>query len=367
MISLARTNPTLGMTPDEAAVYWVLQHDRGDLTAAEQASFDAWLAASDAHARAFQKANGVWDVFEDADSDPHLTALRQAALATKPAQRRWIPAVGAGLAASLAAAAVLLPGQLGLADDPAQAPTAEVASTTAPQPAGMRFSTAKGERRVVRLPDGTRVTLNTDTAVALAFTPGSRLVRLTRGQALFEVAKDASRPFTVEAAGRRVTALGTVFEVRLDPGRMKVVLVEGRVVVDRASASSEPLDPAPTLLKPGQALVAELGVPQRVAAVDVGSELMWREGYVSLEDAPLATAAAEMSRYTATSIRVLDDETGRLRISGVFRTGDADRFTGLVRELLPVRVERLADGSVVIARAAPTTPDKKSSAADVEN
>jgi transmembrane sensor len=51
----------------------------------------------------------------------------------------------------------------------------------------------------------------------------------------------------------------------------------------------------------------------------------------------------------------------------VFRTGDADRFTGLVRELLPVRVERLADGSVVIARASTTTPDKKTSATDVEN
>lgn len=367
MISLARTNPTLGMTPDEAAIYWVLQHDRGDLTAAEQASFDAWLAASETHARAFRKANGVWDVFDQADADPHLTALRQAALATRPARRRWIPAVGAGIAASLAAAAVLLPGQLQLADGSTQAPGNEVAAASAPQPAAIRFSTAKGERRIVQLPDGTRVTLNTDTAVALAYTPNSRLVRLTRGQALFEVAKDASRPFTVEAAGRRVTALGTIFEVRLDPGRMKVVLVEGRVVVDRASAASEPLDPAPTLLKPGQALVAELGVPQRVAAVDVGSELMWREGYVSLEDAPLATAAAEMSRYTATSIRVLDDETGRLRISGVFRTGDADRFTGLVRELLPVRVERLADGSVVIARASTTTPDKKTSATDVEN
>jgi transmembrane sensor len=246
MISLARTNPTLGMTPDEAAIYWVLQHDRGDLTAAEQASFDAWLAASETHARAFRKANGVWDVFDQADADPHLTALRQAALATRPARRRWIPAVGAGIAASLAAAAVLLPGQLQLADGSAQAPGNEVAAASAPQPAAIRFSTAKGERRTVQLPDGTRVTLNTDTAVALAYTPNSRLVRLTRGQALFEVAKDASRPFTVEAAGRRVTALGTIFEVRLDPGRMKVVLVEGRVVVDRASAASEPLDPAPT-------------------------------------------------------------------------------------------------------------------------
>jgi len=364
MISLARINPTLGMTPDEAAVYWVLQQDRGDLTAAEQASFDAWLGASEAHARAFRKANGVWDVFDQAEADPHLTALRQAALATKPAPRRWmIPAVGAGLAASLAAAALLLPGQLGVSSGPGRAPAGEIAAvSTTGQPAAVRFATAKGERRVVRLPDGTRVTLNTDTAVALAFTPNGRLVRLMRGQALFEVAKDASRPFMVEAAGRRVTALGTVFEVRLDPGRMKVVLVEGRVVVDHAAAA-EASAPAPTLLKPGQALVAELGVPQRVAPVDVGDELLWRDGYVSLEDAPLANAAAEMSRYTSAPIRVLDDETGRMRISGVFRTGDADRFTGLVRELLPVRIDRQADGSLVIANASA----KKTSRADVEN
>ncbi|WP_423605634.1 FecR family protein [Sphingomonas sp. MS122] len=367
MISLARTNPTLGMTAEEAAVYWVLRRDRDELSAADQAAFAAWLDASEAHARAFRKANGVWDVFDQAEADPHLTALRQAALATPAPRRRWIPAaVGAGVAASLAAAALLLPGQLGLTGGPG-APAAEVAARSDAVPAVARLATARGERRTIVLPDGTRVTLNTDTAIALAYTPGARHVRLMRGQALFEVAKDAARPFSVEAAGRRVTALGTVFEVRLDPGRMKVVLVEGRVVVDRAAAGSELPDPAPTVLKPGQALVAELGVPQRVAPVDVGSELMWREGYVSLEDTPLAAAVAEMSRYTAVPIRVLDEETGRMRVSGVFRTGDAERFAGLVRELLPVRVERLADGSVTLARTADTAATKKSSPADVEN
>jgi transmembrane sensor len=368
MISLARTNPTLGMSADEAAVYWVLRHDREDLTAADQTAFATWLKASDAHARAFRKANGVWDVFDQGDADPHLTALRQAALATPPPRKRWIPALGAGVAASLAAALLFLPGEWGVNGPTRQAPATDTIAASDAQPATPpRFATAKGERRVIALPDGTRVTLNTDTAITLAYTPGNRHVRLLRGQALFEVAKDASRPFSVEAAGRRVTALGTVFEVRLDPGRMKVVLVEGRVVVDRAATATEQFDPAPTLLKPGQALVAELGVPQRVAPVDVGNELMWREGYVSFEDAPLAAAAAEMSRYTGSPIRLLDEDAGRMRISGVFRTGDADRFAGLVGELLPVRVDRLADGSVVIGRTANSASTKKSSSTDVEN
>lgn len=369
MISLAHSDPTIGMTADEAAVYWVLRHDRGDLSAADQAGFAAWLDASEANAQAFRKANGVWDVFEEGGGDPHLAALRQAALETRPARNRWLPAAGIGLAASLAVAALMLPGQLGQTTGPA--PTVADGGTAAgqgtPPAAAMRYATTRGERRVVSLPDGTRVTLNTDTAIALAYTPGSRQVRLTRGQALFEVAKDATRPFTVEAAGRRVTALGTVFEVRLDPGRMKVVLVEGRVVVDRSSTATGLSDPAPTILKPGQALVAELGVPQRVASVDVGNELLWRDGYISLEDAPLAAAAAEMSRYTGASIRVLDDETGRMRISGVFRTGDAERFAGLVGELLPVRVDRLPDGTLMIARASASVAAKKSSAAGVEN
>ena len=366
MITLPHADPTLGMTADEAAVYWVLRHDRGNLTAADHAGFAAWLDASEANARAFGKANGAWDVFEQGEADPHLAALRQGALGPGRAPpRRWIPVAGVGLAASLAAAALLLPGQLGPTREtaPIAGEGSIAAAPDAPAAAATRFATAKGERRVISLPDGTRVTLNTDPAIALAYTPGSRQVRLRRGQALFEVAKDAARPFTVEAAGRRVTALGTVFEVRLDPGRMKVVLVEGRVVVDRSSTATEQSDPAPTILKPGQALVAELGVPQRVASVDVGNELLWRDGYISLEDAPLAAAAAEMSRYTGSSIRVLDDETGRMRISGVFRTGDATRFAGLVGELLPVRVDRLPDGTVLIARA----PAKKTSAAGVEN
>ena len=66
-------------TADEAAVYWVLRHDREDLSPADQAAFAAWLDASDAHAAAFRKASGVWDVFEQSGADPHLTALRQAA------------------------------------------------------------------------------------------------------------------------------------------------------------------------------------------------------------------------------------------------------------------------------------------------
>src|SRR3546814_16085472 len=90
----------------------------------------------------------------------------------------------------------------------------------------------KGERRTVRLADGTAITLNTDSAVRVGYVADRRLVRLLRGQALFEVAKDPHRPFVVQAGAKQITALGTIFEVRLlDSARMTVPLVEGKFVV----------------------------------------------------------------------------------------------------------------------------------------
>ncbi len=365
MIQRAHKDPTLGMTADEAAVYWVLRHDRQDLTTADHGHFSAWLDAGEANAQAYRKANGVWGVFENSEADPHLTALRHTALATGPERRRWLPAAGVGIAASIVGALVLLLDPFGAPPhSPAPVTVAHV-STEAANP--IRHATEKGQKRVVRLPDGTRVTLNTDTMISLAFTPGTRRVRLTRGQALFEVAHDASRPFMVEAADRRITALGTVFEVRLDPGRMKVVLVEGRVVVDHAAAATDLPVLQPTILKPGQELVAELGVAQRVRPVDVGNELMWREGYVSFDDTTLASAVVEMNRYTVAPIRIGDGGVAQMRISGVFRTGDADRFAALISELLPVRIDHQPDGGVVIAPAAAAGSANKYASAAVEN
>ncbi|MBO9499529.1 MAG: FecR domain-containing protein [Novosphingobium sp.] len=366
MNPLTRTDPSLGMSIDEAAAYWALRHDRQDMAPADVERFESWLAASEANAQAFRKANGVWAVFDQADADPHLAALRQAALATGPEKKRWPRVAWGALAAGVAALALILSGQLGLG--PAHPPADRVASLDGADAANLpRHATIKGQKRVVTLPDGTHVTLNTDTAITVAFTPGIRRVRLTRGQALFEVFKDHSRPFVVEAADRRITALGTVFEVRLDPGRMKVMLVEGRVVVDRAAGGTDTPDPRPTMLKPGQELVAELGVAQQIRAVDTGNELLWREGYVSFDDATLASAVAEMNRYTSSPVRLADGAVGQRRISGVFKTGDGSRFAALIGELLPVHVERQPDGSVVISDAPGEGANNKSSPAGVEN
>jgi transmembrane sensor len=347
---------TQGMIASEAAAYWIVRQDRGDLSASEEREFRDWFEDPQ-NAAAYARAARAADVFADDDgSDPHLRALRQAALEAAPApRRRWMFAVAASIAILISGAALFLSfgwrpdvGPANVIADARPAAPVQQAQAAAPN----EYVTGVGERRVIHLSDGSTVTLNTRSRLVLAFSPDRRLVRLVQGQALFEVAHDRNRPFTVEAADRQVTALGTVFEVRVDPGRVHVLLIEGRVVVDRAadaSGSSPTIRIAPAILRPGQEYVAELGAAQQIAQVDVNRQLMWRDGFVEFDDEPLANAVAEMNRYTDRPIQLSNDGVATLRISGIFRTGNSDRFVNTVGEILPIDAHPTPQGRIELS------------------
>lgn len=332
----------------DTAAEWLMRHDHGPLSPADENRFRAWLADSPENVAAYERTRAAWGAFDGAASDSDFVALRQQALRAGPSRRQyWLPA-GAAIAASIGVALLVIPGSMrGDLSRPAGRPvTNVVASAQASQPNFSTFSTRKGERRIVALPDGSSVTLNTDTAIELAFSAGKRLIRMSRGQALFEVAKDHTRPFVVEAGGRQVTALGTIFSVRVDPGRVKVLLVRGRVVVDKVDGEDNSAIVRPTILLPGEELVAELGAVQQVTQADVSSELLWRDGYVEFHDARLGDAVAEMNRYSDRQITLSDPRIAEMRVSGVFKTGDPARFVSLVGELLPVSSRQVPSGDV---------------------
>lgn len=347
----------LGMTPDEAAAAWIVRVEDGPLSPADQAAFDAWKAESPTNAAAFARAEAAWRLYDEPRTDPVMEAMRASALAAGPPPKRGLWAgIGVGLAASLLLAVALGTNYLSFGQK-AEAPQIAAKSATAPlaaqkAPSSGEFATAKGERRTVRLADGTAITLNTDSAVRVGYVADRRLVRLLRGQALFEVAKDPHRPFVVQAGAKQVTALGTVFEVRLlDSDRMKVTLVEGKVVVDEGEDRPDDRAPVmvPAVLAPGEALVvADDARPVRIK-VDVDQQLRWREGFVEFADATLSEAATEMNRYSGKQIVIGDPAIANLRVSGVFRTGNPERFAAIVGELLPVRQRPLPGGGVELS------------------
>jgi transmembrane sensor len=346
---LIRAADPSAMTVGEAAAYWLVKHDVHSLSSEEQRAFDVWLASDPAHREAYERTQSLWNDFEQ-DADPaELRALRTAALGVGPAARRW-PRIAALVAVGVVAAFSVLN-----LNSSWHSRSDGVTASAAPL-ATERYSTAHNERSTVTLSDGTVVTLNVGTTLAVGFTPAERFVRLTGGQAFFEVAKNARRPFVVAAADRRVTALGTQFDVRLDPDRVEVVLLEGKVAVDHDSPTVlERLNirKAHVELKPGEKLVAALGEPMTVTDTNAQRVTSWRQGWVVFDNETVGNAVAELNRYADHSLAVPEESVRNLRFSGVFRVGQPGRFAAIIGELLPVKAVEGIHGETLLIRAAP--------------
>ena len=189
------------------------------------------------------------------------------------------------------------------------------------------YSTRRGEKRVVALADGSVVTMNTATTMAVSYSDGARLIRLGEGEALFDVAKDPKRPFIVSAGGAEVRAVGTSFTVaRLARAPVQVLVREGVVDVSRPK---RPQDKATRLTANMRAVVAPQVASLEVASVDpvdVGRELAWQEGRIVIERETLGSAAARFARYSDTRIVIDDPALAGEEVTGVFEANDPVTF-----------------------------------------
>lgn len=199
--------------------------------------------------------------------------------------------------------------------------------------------TATGERRELRLPDGTRLQLNTATALDVAYGDTLRLVRLRAGEILIDTAPDrvpaadpAYRPFVVETAQGRLRALGTRFVVRqLEGGRSHVAVLEGAVEVRPGDASG-----APVVLRAGeQAGFSASAVGEVTAAGPQADD--WSRGVLRAQNMRLHDFLAELGRYRPGVLRC-DPAVADLRVSGVFQLGDTGPVLDSLPQALPVDV-----------------------------
>ena len=325
------------LTPAQAAARWLARDDLDQSPQREQ--FAAWLEESEENRIAWTQAHQMWDVFDDADDSDLIAAMARAARQAGPepaAKPFWPQLVAASIAIAAVSATLFIGAQQGWFDrsaKPIQVAVNEAASLTAVGRAD--YVTGAGQRSIVDLPDGTRVTLDADSAVDVAFAGGRRDVRLLKGHAFFDVAHDRARPFAVQAVGRVVTALGTQFDVRLTSGALRVVLAEGSVLV---SSPSEGRSAPPIRLLPGQAFSAQPGGVGKVSPANVDEALAWKQGVVEFRDQPLSEAVGLLNRYTRAQIVIKDPKVATLRITGVFKTGDIKRFGRSVSQVLPVRM-----------------------------
>lgn len=303
-------------------------------------AFEMWLAADPANEIAWRRVATGWDLFGELASSPELLEARRGALgrARDAGRQRWRPRRLLGVAAAAAAIAALAVGLL---------------SWQLAQPDVYR--TGLGERRTVTLADGSRLSLDAATEVRVKYSRQTRDLWLESGQARFDVAHEPERPFSVTAGSERVVATGTAFAIDMVGPRIMVALIEGHVVVISNGSPDEKLGHAGSNaharrveLRAGEQLVAlSSGAPPRIQAVNVSHATAWQNGQLVFEDEPLSSVLDRLSRYTTRSLRVKDERTARLRVSGVFNADNLDGFVETISQYLPVRVEQDSDGTLL--------------------
>jgi transmembrane sensor len=204
------------------------------------------------------------------------------------------------------------------------------------------ISTSVGEQRVVSLDDGSRVTLNTDSRIAVSYDAQLRKIELKSGEARFDVAQQSRRPFVVVAGNKRIDALGTSFIVRHEAHRTVVMLVEGKVRVASSGAATVRAGAeraaADVVLRPGQRLTF---VSDRLPKLDspaLDTVTAWQRGEVLMDGMKLSDAIIEMNRYSDRQLAVASESANDLVVSGVFQSGDSLRFARAVAHTYRLRV-----------------------------
>lgn len=321
------------------AALWAEREWSRSMKAADREALDTWLAADERHALEFDLATRLLS------SDELTGALASAArdYAIRPTRARkerpWFQPfwVGTGMMAAAAAAVfavtALMPSQV-----KPTAPAQQLASA-------VELVTSAGQGRTELLPDGSRIDLNGGTSLTTAFTSSSRPIELASGDAAFQVAPDASRPFMVSTEHLSATALGTAFMVSRFDGHSSVRVTEHEVRI----ASK---------LQPGKSVVAR---PGDVVDVDATGALTvthdgdaagdWRNGWIDTQAMTIADLAATMQRRTGRTISVAP-AVQNLSVSGRFRIDEPEAALRRLELLHGLRVTKTRDGFALAAASA---------------
>jgi len=309
--------PTARSARAEAAA-WIVRLHGPHRSPELEAAFRAWLAAHPENGKQFERVTETWDAGASLPSEgmPRVPEWRE------PRRlRRWTPA------------AALLPLLVcGLAAWGAWFLWAEPT-----------YTTGVGEQRVVRLDDGTRVSLNSGTRMRIDYDDRQRRVMLEGGEAYFDVAHDPVRPFTVTAGDREVRAIGTVFVIRYDDTQTAVTLLEGKIAIflpatpgNEAEQSHRPAaqkSPDELILTPGERVTIHPGRAPEVDVPRMEAVVAWRQGEVVLDGTVMADAVAELNRYDKTQLVIDDPRIAALKISGIYQAGNSEEFARAMAKL----------------------------------
>ncbi|MDO8543043.1 MAG: FecR domain-containing protein [Opitutaceae bacterium] len=321
----------------EQAAEWLVRRNDG-FSNSEEREFQEWISADSANQRAFISAETTWAALNQPRETGQAALLDYELAAKQTARKRrrlsYVFATAGVAAAAVIALGVFLP----------------VARVTEQSPVTIAM---RPDRQT--LADGSIVELKAGAEIALSFSPDARRVRLLHGEALFNVAKEATRPFFVIAGHVEVRAVGTAFAVRHDMKEVAVLVTEGRVAVERhnlgASSIATTPEPKPTYLGAGDRLVVPADLPATAAvavttmtAQQVASNLAWRGQRVEFTGTTVGEALTMFNHQNRLQLSVADPAIARLQITGIFWADDPEGFVRLLENGMNVRGDRTNRG-----------------------
>lgn len=305
------------------AIHWLIAQHSGEWSSRDQHDFEAWLLENDRHRQHYQQIQQLWGSLDrfKADAQPQRTAAKQYRPAPeisanddsftlisaelprpKPGNQRsklsrHVPAIPLALAASLFLAVFVWKG---LFTTPVE-----------------HYQTAKGEQKTVTLADGSTIVLNTDTQVTVSQSQKTRSVQLSRGEALFNIIHDPSRPFEVTADNGRIRDIGTRFDVYAQGHQVDVIVLEGEVEVLTAKPSTT------RRLGAGQSAAYDANGNLFASQMkDLQTVKAWQAGKLKFSDMPLPEALAQIARYHPVDFQIDSPKLRELKISGTFKTAN---------------------------------------------
>ena len=229
------------------------------------------------------------------------------------------------------------------------------------------YATPIGEHRTVKLPDTSEIRLNTNTELHVEYSATARLLTMTRGEAIFQVAKDPNRVFVVRVAGYDFKAVGTAFDIRADaPGGLQLTVTEGRVRVHRTPVAEPEGDRARTVRPAPSGDTTDVVVEaNKAVSIDAQSERIdvvtpdqiadttaWQHGVIVFKATPLEQVISELSRYSTAQFVISEPELAQLPVSGYFAVGDIDSLAAALEQNVGIKITR-QNGYLLLSSSPP--------------
>lgn len=331
----------------DEATSWLARLRATDVSSDDHVNFATWLAEDKAHKAAFDAMLQIWEdlglvgQLDTADfapaSVPPLTkkvAAEKVRVEPGPSSTlRWLEARKMSLKTQgfLALAATFLFSMFALF---------EQQQDTIPE-----YSTATGQFKTLTLEDGSQVKLNSNTSISVNFCETERLVHVNRGEAFFQVKKDAQRVFIVKGEHGSAKAIGTAFTVRELGDETRVTVTEGTVKVANGGQISQ-------LGAGEQASIYEEYIDSM--RVDAEAITAWRDGRLEYDGVTLEQLIADLNRYMPRKVVLPKDdaELRNHRVSGILTIADQEAMLQALQKSLsiPIKFSFLSDNKIVIKR-----------------